>query len=260
MTQSINSGAILGSPVNNSPTAQPLILYFDIIQEHSINLQSQITDNWLENNSPVNDHIANSPLIISLKGISGELIYETSSWVKNITNKISNTLGDSTMDKLSVIPALLPPVDNVTQLAKNAINYVEASYKKYEKIVKKFRNNIEKQSRIQSIFLDLQMLRDNKTALSVETPYATFENMFIQSLVMRQGNTDYMTDIEVTLKQLNYTTTSTTEANEKSRSTFNFQQREPEQDHGYVQGVGESLEEGNGTGVFKLGIEINEYR
>ena len=75
MTQSINSGAILGSPVNNSPTAQPLILYFDIIQEHSINLQSQITDNWLENNSPVNDHIANSPLIISLKGISGELIY-----------------------------------------------------------------------------------------------------------------------------------------------------------------------------------------
>ena len=225
---------ILSDPLY--PDAAPIALYFDIIQEHSINLQSQITDNWLENNTVVNDHIANSPLTITLRGLAGEVVFEQSSWVKNISNKFNQTIGANASNKLGAITSLLPPVDNITQLAKNAVNYVEASYKKYEGVVKRFRNQIDGQTKLQKIFLDLIKIRDSKEALSVETPFSSFESMYIQTITLRQDNQNHIADIEVTLKQLNFTQSQTTQLNQKNREECNFIQRSDVLNHGYVQG------------------------
>ena len=225
---------ILSEPLY--PNAPQVALYFDIIQEHSINLQSQITDNWLENNTVVNDHIANSPLTITLRGLAGEVVFEQSSWVKNISNKFNQTIGANASNKLGAITSLLPPVDNITQLAKNAVNYVEASYKKYEGVVKRFRNQIDGQTKLQKIFLDLIKIRDSKEALSVETPFSSFESMYIQTITLRQDNQNHIADIEVTLKQLNFTQSQTTQLNQKNREECNFIQRSDVLNHGYVQG------------------------
>ena len=49
--------------------------YFDIIREHSVSIQNQITDNYLENNTAVQDHIAHSPITVTLGGLAGEVYF-----------------------------------------------------------------------------------------------------------------------------------------------------------------------------------------
>ena len=153
MVQNLLRGAYLTT--QDTAIDNQVAAYFDIITEHSLSLQSQITDNWLEDNTPVNDHIANSPTVISLSGLSGELVYESptdaifeayskvngfiqsrasnSSFLQNklnITNPYSINPYIKT-EKLLPLASLYPPVDNVTQLAKNAVQYVESSVKRF---------------------------------------------------------------------------------------------------------------------------------
>ena len=57
--------------------------YFDVISEHSIEMINQITDNYVENNTAIQDHIAQNPLIISISGISGEKVFRYDPAVAN---------------------------------------------------------------------------------------------------------------------------------------------------------------------------------
>ena len=226
-------------------------VYFDVIQEHSISLQSQITDNYLENNTAIADHIANSPITVSLRGVSGEVVYEPSiteesinglakgGVLTNLYNYTNTKLGDVSLGskKLTDITILLPPIDNITQIAKNTISYVEASYNRYSKIIKGFLNPTEKQSRLKQIYHDLCTLRENKTALIVYTPYETIDNLYIQSLTLRQGNEKYTTDIELSLKQVYFSEIQTTEADKSVLDKYNQFQRASVENHGKASGV-----------------------
>ena len=249
MVQKILQGAIVEKSKNDNIT-QAIGVYFDIVQEHSISLQSQITDNWLENNTFVNDHIANNPTVITLRGLSGELVYEPSenpggalAWI-NDTAK--NKLGASNINKLGALASLYPPVDNVTQIAKNAITYVEASVKRYKSVIDVFRNSGRKQERLRKIYFDLSTLRELKVPLIVQTPFVTLDNMYIQSIVLRQSNQNYITDIELSLKELKFTESQTATINQENRSNCNFVQRDEVENHGLTQGVDYSLGGNNG--------------
>ena len=223
-------------------------LYFDAIQEHSVSLQNQITDNYIENNTAIQDHIAHSPLVVSLRGLSGELVYTPPTKALNWTYSKANSLtqglfNNGTMannvltDKLTVIPALLPPVDNITQMAKNTVQYVESSVNRYIKMFKNFTSDIQRQTRLQQIYEDLAALRAANVLLYVETPYADFYDMAIQSITLRQGNENHITDVELTLKQINYASTLTTKPDESVMAKYNAIQRTEEANHGKAQGV-----------------------
>lgn len=256
-------GAFVETQDDNNLETQ-MGLYFDIIQEHSINLTSQITDNWMEDNSYINDHITNEPLIVNLRGISGEVVYIPSTnegLLSNIQDDINNKYGRLQMplNKLGALVQLYPPVDNITQIAKNTVEYVEASYKRYKSIVRRFIDNGQKISRLKQIFSDLDNIRERKLALTVKTPYANFDNMYIQSVVLRQNNENYMTDIELTLKKANFVNSLTTVADQENREKVNFIQRQEVENHGFVQGkeAAENIKSGNGFGIFKASISYN---
>ena len=252
-TQTISGGVSV--TVQSGSVSNPLLpnnkagVYFDIIQEHSLSLQNQITDNYIENNTAIQDHIAHSPLVISLRGLSGEVVYKPPQFAlneayKNVNSFIQDRAADRRVsnnmlltDKLTVIPALLPPVDNVTQMAKNAVQYVEASVNRYIKIVEGFTSTDYRQTRLEQIYNDLATLRDNNALLIVETPYEAFDNMAIQSITLRQGVQNYITDIELTLKQINYATTYRTEADTSVMAIYNACARAEEANHGKAQGV-----------------------
>ena len=98
-------------------------------------------------------------------------------------------------------------------MAKNAVQYVESSVNRYKTII----NNLtgkNRKTKLIKIYSDLIALRDSDTSLVVETPYATYENMYIQSISLSQGNQDYITDIQLTLKQVNFATTKVTQADQ----------------------------------------------
>lgn len=260
MVQQLLKGAVAKSEDKDNQVA----IYFDIIQEHSITMTSQITDNWMENNTVINDHIANQPLTVGLRGLSGEVVYvpSTTNGVLNTLYNAANSLSKNTAiktDKLGVIAQLIPPVDNITQLAKNAITYVEASYKRYDKIISNFLSPTAKQTRLKTIYQKLSNAWETKTAFVVETPYSTFDNMYIQSLILRQDNQEFITDIEISMKQVNFTDTLTTAADEAVLAKYNGYQRAEVSNKGKVQGITPSKDSVIGSLIYKA-TGSNKYK
>ena len=242
-------------------------VYFDIIQEHSVSIQNQITDNYIENNTAIQDHIAKSPLVISLRGLSGELVYKPPTKALDFLYNTANTFLQSkytdervATDKLTAIPALLPPVDNVTQMAKNAVQYVEASVNRYVKIVKNFTSSLDRETHIEQIYNRFMRLRASDTLLRVETPYKTFDNMVIQSLTLRQGNENHITDIELTLKQINYATTYTTKPDTSVMAKYNAMQRTEEANHGKAQGVNVNRDSILSKWILPADVPVSNYK
>ena len=231
--------------------------YFEkngILQEHSISVQNQITDNYIENNTAIQDHIAQNPIMVSLSGLVGELVYKPPTQILNFLYKGANDLIDRkytnervSTDKLLAIPQLLPPVDNVTQMAKNAVQYVEASVDRYIKVAQNFISETDKITQLEKIYAKFLAFRANNTELRVITPFKEFDNMYIQSITFRQGNENFIGDIQLTLKQTQKATTQTTKPNDKVMAIYNACQRTEEANHGKAQGksLGAAIYDGN---------------
>ena len=223
--------------------------YFHVINQHSVSLQSQITDNWLENNTVIGDHIANSPTVVTLSGVFGELVYVPD---LDNTNRLlqdaRQATTPTTFQKLGKLTSLYPPIDNFTQKYINAENYIQASVTRYAGAVKQFFNtnrpeyftpaSANYESKIRQIYSRFESMRLQKLPFEVDTPYKTFKDMYIQSLTLRQGNQLYTTDIEVTLKQVYFLETQTTNADEKVLSNISAVQRAEVEKHGKTQGIG----------------------
>ena len=219
--------------------------YFDIINEHSVSASSNITTNWLENGSSVADHIANQPITVSLSGICGELVFEQNKTLVSNFVKTESKFND----KLKKISVLLPEVDNITQLYKNASDYVNASVDKYKNLFGKRKNvtstkeavlkfsDEDRRTKIQSVYQNLDRMRTNKCAFIVETPFKTFENMYIQSLSFKQSENLYIADIDITFVQVYFLDTKRTSLNKDVLAKYSELQRAEPENHGSQTGV-----------------------
>ncbi len=221
--------------------------WFEIIEEDSLNLQAQITDNYIENNTSIQDHIAISPVIITMRGYIGETVYHAPTSYGNIVDSFNdfliNKFGFSVSDKLTPISALLPPLSNVNQIARNAVNYVESSVNRYQKIYNQFKN-LKKADRVtvsetvqKYAARHLKNMWENRTLVEVVTPYGYYNNMAIQSITLTQGNSISISELSVTLKQINYAETTTTDVNKDVISAYNAIPRAEEVNCGKAQGV-----------------------
>lgn len=228
--------------------------WFSTIKEDSLNLQSQVTDNYIENNTSIQDHIAISPAVITLRGYVCEIEFSPP---VSFTNYLVSGKYDSyssqdqfnslMSDKLAPIPELLPPVDNITQQAKNTVQYVESSFRRYEKIYNQLKNFSLKEQKQPSQTVQqyaaekLKQLWESRALVVVITPYGKYENMAIQSITFTQGNSTTLSDLAITLKEINYAATTTTEPDEERMAFYNAVVRTEEANHGKAQGVQKSL-------------------
>lgn len=220
--------------------------FFDALTEHSISVQNQITDNYIESNTAVQDHIAHSPITVSVKGLVGQVVYTPPlsysnflvTWKYDPTNKTD--LYDRFMtEKLGVLSALLPPVDNITQAAKDAAQYLEAVNRR-----SLFYNNLltkERKERLKKVYDALIKVRNQNKLLTVHTPFKTFDNMAIQSISLSQGNINYAGDVEITFKQVQFAETKTTDPDKNVMVKYTEVQRAEEVNNGKAQGKTVSL-------------------
>ena len=221
--------------------------YFDVIKDHSIDIQNQITDNWLEDGSAIQDHIAHNPITISLSGLSGEIVFRSPANFKDDMNSILENFGkqydDKNMpkinskfskqiNKLGALSALYPSVSNITQLARNAYGYVEQSVSRYANVLSRFLGKEAKETRLEEIFNRLSTISANGTALVVQTPFKTFQNMHIISLSLKQDEENYVCDISMTLKQCNFFSIGHAKANPNVVAIYNQQASADTQNNG----------------------------
>ena len=96
---SINSGAVLA--VQQDKPSKLTDYYFDIIKGHTISINNQITDYYLENNTAVQDHIAHAPIVITLSGISGEVVYTSAQAEEDYNRELSQATVYSNQQNLN---------------------------------------------------------------------------------------------------------------------------------------------------------------
>lgn len=207
--------------------------FFDVIQSHRLQMQSQITDYWLENGTTVQDTINISPLIITLSGLVGEVVYSAPhSFNDAIKDKLSSMFPSvskfNLSNKLSSIGAIIPQVDNYTHLAQNAVNYIESSYNRYKKVWDNLTSSgtqpIQK-TRQEQVFDMFNSYWKNRVALTVKTPYGIFEDMYIQNVSLEQGETNTVSQLSVTLKQLSFAEVKFTTADPTVMEKYNSSAR-----------------------------------
>ena len=240
-------------------------LFFHTVTDDTINFQSNITDNWVENNTAIQDHIAISPVTITMRGLIGEQVYfskqaedEYKSALMqansvNSKDRILASFGDiyelKDDGKLTAISAYFPEVSNVTQMAQNMWDSHEASRKKAERIAKiltgQANNNLAikmndynglnsnlTESKLKQLCEEIKDYWINRKSFVAQTPFGTFENMFIQSVTLHQGNVNFIGEVDVTLKQLRFAQTLTTKADEKVLAQYNAMARADEENYG----------------------------
>lgn len=184
-------------------------LIFSTITSHNVNLQSNITDYWLEDQTAIQDSIGLHPIQISLSGLVGEIEYTNRSYfgdslIGKLNQLSKETLGFELTNKLTAIGSLAPEVDNYTQTAKEVVKQVENVYNNVKgKISKFFGNKTELKQTQRAKWL--KNVWETKTALKVTTPFGVFRNMYILTAPMIQEETNTVSKISVTLKQLRFT-------------------------------------------------------
>lgn len=276
MAETTLQGGVIATQDSTLPVET--LYYFDIVNTHSLSLNNQITDNWVENNTAVHDHIAQQPLTITLSGLRGEVVYsyneqeaeeqlqEARTYALkynqmaytglNFENKfLDNEAFKVVSDKLTTITSIIPSTSNITQLAKNVYDYANASFNRYKSAYEKLFNRTsaeEKQSllsniqepddtKLKELYRNFNAMRMQNMALTVSTPYEDFYGMYIQSLTLRQDNENYISDIELTLKQLRFANVDVTDPDPKVMGSYNaYAQAHPE-NNGTAQGEKKSI-------------------
>lgn len=226
----------------NEIKERAIVYYFDIIRSHRVQLQAQITDYWLENSTAVQDSINISPIIITLTGLVGEVVFKAPI---GLHGRIANALkskfpqlgSNNAPVKLGAMSGLFPKVDNYVQLAKNASNYADAVFTRYKKIweqIQNWRKGVKPDLRTmqQRVYENLRDFWINKVPMVVNTPYGEFNSMYIQNVTIEQGETNTVSNITVTLKQLKFASVGTGAVNKNEQSLYNQQAKASTEDIG----------------------------
>lgn len=185
-------------PANPPPGVAGFV--FDIINEDSVNLESDITDHYIEDNTTIQDQIALRPEVVTVRGLVGEL-------AETVAQK------DDIAKELAALPANPDLAPEYTDIQKAEIEE-EAARKEQEVAAKTETQTLDgyfnarsgnlptKQSKA---FLYFYELWKGRQLFTVDTPWGFFTDMAIQSLrVTQDASTKYISDFTLVFKKIRF--------------------------------------------------------
>lgn len=216
----------IDSDPNNFGNALGPPLIFTTEGENTVNLQSEITDHFIETNSSVDDHVALRPERITVHGFIGEL-----------TNTFPAFLPPSTQ-----VQAILGAISQFApSFSKSAMNVINEAFQAYQAVSAAVNGAVSawntitgaetetfigsqgisvlgaNQTKQQLMFSQLygywaRPLRGLSPALfQVQTPWAIFGFCAIESVnAVQDEKSEELTDFFVTFKVLRFVSTSST--------------------------------------------------
>lgn len=180
---------------------------FDISNDSIVELDSEITDHYLEDGTPIEDHIAMKPERVTLSGYCGEY--------RNIVSDKKGTV-QKVAEKLITVSSYLPALSKGAKAAyklltqesfdslTDALDTGSDLFKAYKGI------NIPHDNQSQA-FIFFEALRNARKTFTIQTPYRYYTDMAIESLKATQtGLTKDESNFEITFKRIRYVNTKTT--------------------------------------------------
>jgi len=166
---------------------------FHIVGEESVSISSDITDHYIEDNTALQDHIALRPETITISGFIGEL--------NNVTPDLLLPV-KAVVDRLAMLGGYVP---GLTSSALRAYNTAEQLYRIADKAKQALAklSGFDSGTKQQKAFNEFYYHYLNRQLFYVQTPYAMFSNMAIQSMRFTQNEGDKnSSDIEITFKKI----------------------------------------------------------
>lgn len=225
---------------NSTGTEPPKNFLFDVEDENTVSLESDITDHFVEDNTALQDQVALRPVTITTSGYIGEL-----------TDVIAGTPDIIRLaeEKLALLAPFLPGVSSTASRAANAAAQVYSTAKLATNAAVSAWDSIngtsqdvnglapgdvnEKiQTKQQVAFNRFFGYWNKRQLFTVQTPWAIFKDMAIKSLrAVQDKDTRMITNFEVTFKQMKFASSSATLA-ALARQGRLFAQSSPVIDHG----------------------------
>jgi hypothetical protein len=214
---------------------------FDIPDTDELSLQSDITDHYTEDNSFLNDHIVRKPVMVTLAGFIGELVYTP--------NEIDRAIQELT-GRLSVVSGYLPDyttggqqiINGAAQRAVSAASQINQAISKTQNLVSVFTGESQEETKQEKAFNTLYALWQSQEVMTVLTPWKFLESMVIERIsFMQTGESEQISDITVTLKEIRTATVKTTDyENDIDPPRVDVQKAETEEQGG-IRGEEEEL-------------------
>ena len=224
LKRSINVGEAVVDILGNTGIAG---FKFHVPQTEQVRLECDITDQYTDINTPIQDHIAHKPITITLTGLVGDYFYSN--------NKIEDYIAMIT-PTLKLVEEFMnqenPIVKQVKTKWDNGWNdFINSTPKplKVDYSDKRATPLLESQTEenrflfngldVFSIFQQLYKLKSAQTRaflffealwragerISVETTWKRYDNMVIQMVEPKRDNNADITEFTITVKQINTT-------------------------------------------------------
>jgi hypothetical protein len=210
---------------------------FDYEGEDTVTLQAEITDHYLESNDPVQDHIAQKPTRIVLRGFVSELAQVPPQGIVGALATIQNKLTAVPAYLGKYTPGAIQGIQKGITTAQNTVNQINLGLAKVQNIISFLPGAAPQKSKQQKAYAQLEALYLSRNVFTVQTPYRYFDSMVIESLSFIQPEeTQSWSDISVTLKQMRFVQTQSVAApaNLGGRAA---QQRQSQTSQGKTQGT-----------------------
>nr|DAJ74789.1 MAG TPA: hypothetical protein [Caudoviricetes sp.] len=205
--KAVNIGEAIVSILSNTGIAG---FKFHVPTHEQVNMESDITDHYIDTNSPVQDHIARRSVTITLQGYQGEYFYSV--------NPIEDMLA-KVIPTMSLVKQFLPKLPDSTKqnFAKKyqewtGIDTPEAlkstgqdNYNRID-LFKIFQDLYKLKSEQTKAFFFFQAMWQSEALFTVETSWKRYDNMVIQKLTPQRDNNADITDFSITFKQISKTT------------------------------------------------------
>lgn len=184
----------------NNPPYGVAGFIFDIVLDDEVNLTSDITDHYIENNTAIQDQIALRPETITLRGVVAELVKRTPppNTASRTTNPLPQVAELTPEFTLGAAQALVDLAVQERERARAAVAS-QSLYNLYQNRAATQPN----QTRQSSAFLYFRSLWKSRELFTVETPWGYFTSMAIESLrVFQDETTKYATEFTITFKKI----------------------------------------------------------
>jgi hypothetical protein len=177
------------------------VYIFDTRGDEEVTLESEITDNWVEDNSTMQDHIGLKPMTITLSGYVGEL--------KTTPRTKEQAVYEPASSITQALTPLLPKLTTQSQYIFNRAQEAYDIYNKANKTVDRIENTLkqipvpEEASKQQQAFGRFYEMWATRQLSTVYTPFGAYNSMAIEKVSAKQSEDGvYISEFSVTFKQV----------------------------------------------------------
>ncbi len=177
----------------------------DIVETDDLNLSTQITDHYSEENVALQDHIAIAPTVYTLTGLVGELFIE-----KTQAEQFAQAVLDRLQPLGVISPSMSQSAQKALEAAKQAKQAADAALNTFGTLKEAIYGSQPELTRQQRAYDFFEKLINGRALLTVETPWKTFDNMAIETANFSQdAESRDKSRVTITVKQMRFVATET---------------------------------------------------